>query len=40
VTLEQLKTEIRNAYDLRDRERMERALAKLAALFAAKEPKK
>lgn len=40
MTLEQLKTEIRNAYDSRDRERMEWALAQIAALFAAKESKK
>jgi hypothetical protein len=39
VTLEQLKSEIRNAYDSRDRERMEWALAQIAKLIAPKEPK-
>lgn len=33
MTLEQLKTEIWNAYDSRDRERLERALAMLDALL-------
>jgi hypothetical protein len=39
VTLEQLKTEIRNAYDARDREKLELALRALDALLRGVEPK-
>lgn len=38
MTLEQLKTEIRNAYDARDRDRIEWALAQLDELASARQP--